>query len=222
MLKCIPVTRWLVVVVALLTLGAAGTVRAQEAGTWSGTVDQPGSGSYGVLMELDGRGGGSTDYPSLSCSGSLSGSPGNYFETIISNRAVEGGSGGCIDGNISISISGDTMNWYWSGSWLGQSYTASATLQRQSGGDAQACDVCGRALAADVGFGLSSSASLFNYVQQSLGKYANCSRRTASGCTDSCWNGNLASLLPNCNHFNDKGFRACVDQTVQGAGANCQ
>lgn len=58
-----------------LHFGLAAAV-AQEAGTWTGTVDQPGSGSYGVTMVLDGNGGGSTDYPSLSCGGSLSGGPG--------------------------------------------------------------------------------------------------------------------------------------------------
>jgi len=205
-----------------LMLAAPGAAQAQEAGTWRGIVDQPGSGTYDVIMELDGSGGGSTDYPALACSGSLSGGPGSYHETIVTNRAVEGQAGGCIDGDISVSVSGDTMSWYWSGSWQGEPYTASAVLQREGGGDAQACDVCGRALSADVGFGLGSSAMLRTYVQQSLGKYANCVRSTASGCADSCWRGNLADLLPNCETFDDNGHRACVNQTVEGANANCQ
>ena len=206
----------------VLMLAAPGVAQAQEAGTWRGTVDQPGSGSYGVIMQLDGRGGGSTDYPALACSGALSGGPGSYRETIVTNRAVAGQAGGCIDGDISVSVSGDTMSWYWSGSWQGQPYTASAVLQREGGGDAQACDVCGRALSSDVGFGLGSSAMLRTYVQQSLGKYANCTRRLAGGCADSCWRGNLADLLPNCETFDDNGHRACVNQTVVGANANCQ
>jgi len=208
--------------VVLLAVAGAGPAGAQEAGTWVGTVDQPGSGSYGVIMVLDGQGGGSTDYPALSCGGALSGGPGTYFETITRNRAEPGGTSGCIDGSITVSVSGDSIDWHWSGSWEGDSYTASATLTRTGGAPSAGCDTCGRALSSDVAAGLSSSAMLWTYVQQSLGKYANCTRAEPGQCADDCWRVNLADLLPNCEQFNEAGHRACVNQTVVGANETCQ
>lgn len=179
-------TTFFLVAAVVHLLGGAAVAGSEEAGVWTGTVDQPGSGTYGMVMELDGRGGGSTNYPSLSCSGSLSGGESKYFETIVTNRAVEGGDDGCIDGNISIFVSGDTLHWRWSGSWLGESYTASATLKRQGDGDAQKCNLCGQTRAEGVGFGLSSS----------------------------------PSRLPRCNHFDDGGSGACVNESVRGANRN--
>lgn len=210
---------------ALLVAGQPAKAQAQgEAGTWEGTASQPGAGSFSVIMQLDGAGGGTTAYPSLSCTGLLSGGPGAYTSSIVNNRAVPGGSGGCIDGIVSVSVSGDQMNWSWSGSWEGESYTASAVLTRSGsgGGGDQECDVCGRALSSDVAAGLSSSAMLSTYVQQSVGKYQNCTRRAGDGCDASCWRANLATLLPNCNQFADNGFRDCVQQTVDGANGTCQ
>jgi hypothetical protein len=81
--------------------------------------------------------------------------------------------------------------------------------------------VCGRALSSDVALGLSSSAMLFTYVQQSAAKYQNCTQR-AKNCEASCWRINLAALLPTCNQYDDKGFRDCVGQTVDGANVTCQ
>lgn len=198
-----------------------GHAVAQEAGTWQGPVDQPGSNPYSVVMELDGQGGGRTDYPELNCGGVLSGGPGVYRETIDRNRATAD-SGGCIDGQISVTVSGDTMQWSWSGEWQGESYTAQAVLTRTSGGGDQVCDTCGRALHRDVSFGVSSSAMLRTYVQQSAAKYENCARKVADACVNSCWRANLASLLPNCETFNDNGHRACIEETLAGASNNCQ
>lgn len=212
-------------IVAVILYFGSAVASAQEAGTWQGTVDQPGSGSYGVTMILDGGGGGSTSYPSLSCGGSLSGGPGTYFESITSNRAVSGQRGGCIDGNIQVQVTGNSMSWYWYGSWQGKSYTASATLHRaggNGGAPSVGCNTCGRALSSDVSFGVGSSANLRNYVQQSLGKYANCTRREANQCSGDCWRTNLANLLPNCEQFNKAGLLACVNQTVNGANSTCQ
>jgi hypothetical protein len=211
---------WLVLAAVLATLSLClSEAIAQEAGTWQGQVSQPGSQPYSIVMELDGQGGGRTDYPELSCGGVLSGGPGVYRETIDRNRA-SGESGGCIDGQISVSVSGDTMQWSWSGEWQGQSYTADATLTRIGGSAAQVCDTCGRALHSDVSFGVSSSAMLRTYVQQSSAKYENCARKDANACADSCWRSRLASLLPNCEQFNDNGHRACVQETLAGA-ADC-
>jgi hypothetical protein len=209
----------LAAVLATLSLGL-GQATAQEAGTWQGQVDQPGSEPYSIVMELDGQGGGRTDYPELNCGGVLSGGPGVYQETIDRNRA-SGESGGCIDGQISVTVSGDTMQWSWSGEWQGQPYTAQAVLTRIGGSADEICDTCGRALQSDVSFGVSSSAMLRTYVQQSSGKYENCARRHANACVDSCWRTNLASLLPICERFDDNGHRACVEEALSSAG-QCQ
>jgi hypothetical protein len=201
---------------------AAALAGGEEAGTWRGSVDQPGSDPYSIVMELDGAGGGRSDYPELACGGVLSGGPGVYRETIDRNRAVEGQSGGCIDGQVSVAVAGDTMTWSWSGEWQGQPLTAQAVLARIGGGANANCDTCGRALYSDVNFGLSSSAMLRTYVQQSSGKYENCARRDANACAGDCWRVNLASLLPNCESFDDNGHRACIAQTLTGAGDTCQ
>jgi hypothetical protein len=206
----------LIAVLAALSLSLSEAM-AQEAGTWQGQVNQPGSQPYSIVMELDGQGGGRTDYPELACGGVLAGGPGVYSETIDRNRAVEGGTGGCIDGQISVSVSGDTMQWSWSGEWQGQPYTADAVLTRTGGSAAQICDTCGRALHSDVSFGVSSSAMLRTYVQQSSAKYENCARKDANACANSCWRTRLANLLPNCEQFNDNGHRACVQETLAGA-----
>ena len=115
-----------VLIVALSRLGHAQT----ESGTWRGTVNQPGVGDFPVTMQLDGRGGGTTEYPTLHCSGVLSGGPGVYQERIVSNRAGPDQDEGCIDGKITISISGDRMNWSWAGTFDGENYTASGVLTR--------------------------------------------------------------------------------------------
>lgn len=111
------------------SVGAADPI----VGTWSGTVDQPGEGSYKAVMTLTSPSGGSSSYPSLNCGGRLSGggSGGVYRfnETITFGRATET-SDGCIDGSIEIIVRGDTLDWSWSGSWQGKSYFVSGTLFR--------------------------------------------------------------------------------------------
>jgi hypothetical protein len=138
-MRCLPFTAILCVAILTQLFATPVTAESAEAGIWMGTVDQPGSDPYEMIMELDGQGGGRTDYPDLSCSGILTGEPGAYFEIIISNRATKNGDGDCIDGNISVSVSGDRMDWQWSGSWLGDSYEASATLFRQGRSNAPHC-----------------------------------------------------------------------------------
>src|SRR6185295_5339059 len=56
---------------ALLIVAAHPVQADDEAGTWEGTANQPGAGTFSVIMRLDGNGGGTTEYPSLSCSGVL-------------------------------------------------------------------------------------------------------------------------------------------------------
>lgn len=102
-------------------------------GTWSGTAVQPGWGSYEVIITLTSPSAGSSSYPSLNCGGRLSGgrSGGAYHfsETIAYGRPTET-SDGCIDGSIEMIVRGDTVDWSWSGSWQGESISASGTLFR--------------------------------------------------------------------------------------------
>ena len=124
----------LCVLSACALLLAGNLARAQSiVGTWSGTIQQPGSGSYAGEMTFDSPTSGSSRYPSLGCGGTLSGggSGGVYRfrETITYGRATAT-TGGCIDGQIDLSIHGNRMSWSWSGSWQGKGYSASASLQR--------------------------------------------------------------------------------------------
>ena len=104
------------------------------AGRWTGVVEQSDGQSYEAVMELDNTGQGRSDYPSLDCTGKLSGTGSNgvyqFRETIVTGRAGEK-SGHCVDGSISLSVSGSVMDWSWSGSAQGQAITARATLARE-------------------------------------------------------------------------------------------
>ncbi len=128
--------RWTIIagasiIAALVLIPEAVRAQSEEAGTWQGPVYQPEEQAYSVVIELDGLGGGRTVYPDFACGGVLTGGPGVYTETIDRNRAE-----GCIDSQISVSVSGDTMSIQWSGSWEGEPYAASAILQRVGGGAA--------------------------------------------------------------------------------------
>lgn len=193
----------------------------EEAGTWRGIVEQPGVGTFEMVMVLDGLGGGTTDYPTENCGGVLSGRPGKYFETITRNRAVPGGTGGCIDGWIAVKVSGDTLQMNWSGDWEGEHYTASGTLTRVVE-DPAMCLRCGEALAADLTAGLSSPATLRIQAQQSTATYQNCIRQEASQCAADCWRVTLADVVVNCESFDDSDYAACVRQAVKSASLVCR
>ncbi len=106
------------------------------AGRWTGMVRQD-SETYLAVMEFDREGGGRSDYPSLNCSGKLSGSGAKgvyqFRESIAGTGRVGEGSGNCIDGTISLSVSGDVMKWSWSGKWHGKPITAAGILTREAG-----------------------------------------------------------------------------------------
>jgi len=122
----------------LLALAAACVPPAAAqsiVGTWTGTVNQAGEPPYPAEMTLTSPSSGSSNYSSLRCGGTLSGggSGGAYrFRESITHGRATATSGGCIDGTIEMVVHGDSMQWSWSGSWQGKSYSASATLQRAS------------------------------------------------------------------------------------------
>lgn len=100
-------------ITAFLILLPAYAVAGAPAGRWSGTVDQPGYGSYPTEMELNGEAGGTIDYPSLGCGGILAFTDEQdgifyYLETI--NYGVDK----CIDGGtVSVRPEGDSVYWEW-------------------------------------------------------------------------------------------------------------
>jgi hypothetical protein len=133
-----PVCCATVAATASLLLATHSTAAGSDlAGRWSGVVQQADGQTYLAVMEFDAAGRGRSDYPSLDCSGKLTGTglKGVYeFRETISadGRATEAGR--CIDGTIQITVSGNVMKWSWSGKWRGKLITAAGTLAREGGG----------------------------------------------------------------------------------------
>jgi len=206
-----------------LLLLSIGSAAAQDpAGRWTGTVDQPGWGSYGVIMDLDSSSSGTTDYPGIPCSGRLSGggSGGVYTftETITAYRE------NCVDnGQIRFVVQGDNAYWEWTGSQDGVSYFASGTLHRATGSTGRAsCRECGVALLNDLAAGLGQSAQLRSYVDEALAKYDNCVRNHGDTCTNQCGYQTRANV-PACSKWDEEtGYRACVETTYDGAALECR
>ncbi len=105
-------------------------------GKWVGALyQQPvaSSSSYPGEFILTSPTSGTSRYPSLNCGGNLSGGESggvyHFHESIVQGRATAT-TGGCIDGNIEMIVSGNTMTLRWSGSWNGQDYVVTGTLRR--------------------------------------------------------------------------------------------
>ena len=122
---------------AFLLLATPPAIAESElAGRWTGVVQQSDGQTYPAVMEFDTEGRGRSDYPSLNCAGKLSGTgkKGSYRfrETIGGSSGRAGEAGRCVDGTISLSVSGDAMRWSWSGAWKGKPITAAGTLVREA------------------------------------------------------------------------------------------
>ena len=100
-------------------------------GTWRGTGHQTpaaASGSdYPVVMTIS-AGGGSIDYPSLNCGGSLTrlsggGTSAQFRENITYGRCIDGGT-------ISVNLVNGRLAWTWTGASQGKQYTVIAVLER--------------------------------------------------------------------------------------------
>jgi hypothetical protein len=120
---------------ASLLLAAPASAESEIAGKWTGVVEQSDGRTYPAVMEFDAAGRGTSDYPSLNCSGKLAGTgrKGSYefHETIASSSGRAGEAGRCIDGTINFTVSGDVMKWSWSGEWQGKTITAAGILLRE-------------------------------------------------------------------------------------------
>jgi hypothetical protein len=100
----------------LIREAAAASASEALTGTWTGsgneTRDGAESTSYPVVMRIS-EGGGSIDYPSLGCGGSLtalsaSGEEARFREHITYGECVDGGT-------IEVKLSGGKLDWRWSG-----------------------------------------------------------------------------------------------------------
>jgi hypothetical protein len=85
-------------------------------GTWTGSGHQTGGGgepsSYQVVMRISANGG-SVDYPSLGCGGSLTALSSAGDEAKFKERIVYGE---CLDGGtIDVKLNGGKLDWKWSG-----------------------------------------------------------------------------------------------------------
>lgn len=83
-------------------------------GTWAGRAAQnEGSSGYSVVLELT-AGGGSSHYPELKCSGRLTraGTANGY---VFFSETITEGRDQCIDGTVTLKITGKTLAWGWVG-----------------------------------------------------------------------------------------------------------
>ena len=121
----------------LLVAMHSATAGSDIAGRWTGLVQQSDGQSYPAVMAVDQAGHGRSDYPSLDCSGKLSGAgtKGTYqFRETILTEGRAGAAGRCVDGTIRLTVSGNVMKWSWSGEWKGKPITASGKFLREGGG----------------------------------------------------------------------------------------
>ncbi len=138
MSSCVRITSlWFILatsVASLLLATPSAMADGDITGKWAGVVQQSDGQTYPAFMEFDAEDRGTSDYPSLNCSGKLSGTgkKGTYQfrETIAGTTGRAGEAGRCIDGTINVTVSGDVMHWSWTGEWHGKPITASGTLTR--------------------------------------------------------------------------------------------
>jgi hypothetical protein len=103
-------------------------------GTWRGTVHQSPAGEdasdYPVVMVIT-TSGGSIDYPTLGCGGSLRRlSGGNTSAQFREN--ITRGADKCVNGGIiSVNLSQGRLSWTYRGQQGGNTYTGNAVLERR-------------------------------------------------------------------------------------------
>ncbi len=104
-------------------------------GRWVGQAAQPGQEPFEVRLTFVSPTGGVSRYPSPpACGGILTGDHnGDRYEyqekvTFGSPDEIENG---CLDGTLSLTVSGDKMKFDWSGNANGQVFSSSGELHRQ-------------------------------------------------------------------------------------------
>lgn len=107
----------LVVGACLLWLGVSASALAQSgsmSGTWIGNVAQnEGSSGYSVVLTFSAKGAAS-HYPELNCRGRLTraGTANGY---VFFSEVITEGRDQCIDGSMTVKITGSILAWGWVG-----------------------------------------------------------------------------------------------------------
>jgi hypothetical protein len=102
-------------------------------GTWRGSGHQTPAGDAGsdfTIVMVISKNGGSIDYPSLGCGGTLTRlSAGDRSAQF--RESLTRGAGKCVDGgNISVNLFRGKLSWTWTGQQKGTHYSAIAVLER--------------------------------------------------------------------------------------------
>jgi hypothetical protein len=106
-------------------------------GTWVGRAAQPNQDPFEVRLTFVSPKGGVSRYPGdPACGGVLRGDRnGDHYE--YQERITYGGTeeldNGCLSGNISLTVKGDTMKFDWTTTSNGQDFSSSGELHRQGG-----------------------------------------------------------------------------------------
>lgn len=127
-----------------LALGGATTALSMNeppadaiVGTWVGQAAQPNQDPFEVRLTFVSPQGGVSRYPSdPSCGGVLRGDRNGdhyQYQETITYGGTEELDNGCIDGNISLTVKGDTMKFDWTANASGQDFSSSGELHRQGG-----------------------------------------------------------------------------------------
>lgn len=121
---------------AALTAGAGLAVAEPISGSWSGSFKQSNEpGSYAIAIDFS-REPATVDYADQSCGGTLEkigekGTTSFYVEKITRGGIDPTTGHGCVDGNVTLIRTGDTLVWGWIGEHKGQALSATATLTRK-------------------------------------------------------------------------------------------
>jgi hypothetical protein len=123
-------------VVKKVKKAAAKPLTSPMFGVWTGNAIQVGrAGGYPVAITISAKGA-ETDYPNLSCGGTLTkvGAKGDdsfFIETITRGAFDPGSSKGCLSGTVTLVKANEQLIWGWIGTFGGKPVVAYATLTKQ-------------------------------------------------------------------------------------------
>ena len=116
----------------------AGTLQDAIVGTWSGQASQPDTDPFDVRLTFVSPRGGVSRYPGAPpCGGMLVGDRkgDNYeYQESITYGGTDEKTDGCLNGNMKLTVNGETMKYEWSANYNGQDYSSSGELKRTGGG----------------------------------------------------------------------------------------
>jgi hypothetical protein len=113
---------------AVLLMFAVRETQAADdvSGHWSGPVTQLGSKPYSLKLTITGATG-SSEYPELSCGGTLKKVAATHHYLIFT-ETITTGKGKCLDGIVTVAHSGAGLGWNWFATADGKTWVAYAML----------------------------------------------------------------------------------------------